>query len=678
MSSLADSRNTAEVRRPAAPELRASIEATLRHLMHTQRPDGSWSGEYGGPLFLLPMFVGVARLSNVELSDDERDGILSYLRRHQRADGSYGLHIEGSGHVFTTSLCYVALRLLGVPPGDRDAARALAWIHAHDGPTAQASWGKFFLCLMNLYDYRGIHPLPPELWLLPASLPIHPSKLWCHCRAVYLPMSYLYGVRFQGPLDETIRDLRAELFAGRFDEIDWEETRDDVSETDAYVPHSLSLKAANRVLNALEKPFARTMRRRALRYVLDQIRQEDENTDFICIGPINKLFHHLVWAIERPGGVESQAHLERLRDYLYADEEGVRMQGYNSSELWDLTFTVQAVDAALGEIPVSSEVLRMLTAAHGFLDRTQVRDDVPDRKKYFRDPSRGGWPFSTRAHGWPITDCTAEGIKSALALEDFVEQPVAAERLIDAVDLLLHWQNDVGGWSTYERQRGPGWLEWLNPSDCFGDIMVDYPYVECTSAAIQALAAMRDRHRVALGPRRLLRIRRAIRRGRRFITSQQRSDGSWEGSWGVCFTYGTWFGVKGLLAAGMRSDHPTLARAADFLLSAQASDGGWGESVESCRERAYVATEQSHPVMTAWALLTLFAIDDVPRDAMERGVRFLLRRQERDGNWRSDSIPGVFNRTCAINYENYATIFPLWALAAAGERRLLEGTTAAT
>ncbi|KAK9128575.1 hypothetical protein Syun_017372 [Stephania yunnanensis] len=40
------------------------------------------------------------------------------------------------------------------------------------------------------------------------------------------------------------------------------------------------------------------------------------------------------------------------------------------------------------------------------------------------------------------------------------------------------------------------------------------------------------------------------------------------GSWGVCFTYGTWFGVKGLLAAG-KTYHTSssIRRACDFLLS---------------------------------------------------------------------------------------------------------------
>jgi hypothetical protein len=34
----------------------------------------------------------------------------------------------------------------------------------------------------------------------------------------------------------------------------------------------------------------------------------------------------------------------------------------------------------------------------------------------------------------------------------------------------------------------------LNPSETFGDIIVDYSYVECTSACISALCAFRERY----------------------------------------------------------------------------------------------------------------------------------------------------------------------------------------
>lgn len=37
-------------------------------------------------------------------------------------------------------------------------------------------------------------------------------------------------------------------------------------------------------------------------------------------------------------------------------------------------------------------------------------------------------------------------------------------------------------------------MQYLNPSETFGDIMVDYSYVECTSACITALCAFRSKY----------------------------------------------------------------------------------------------------------------------------------------------------------------------------------------
>lgn len=43
----------------------------------------------------------------------------------------------------------------------------------------------------------------------------------------------------------------------------------------------------------------------------------------------------------------------------------------------------------------------------------QVREDCPGPLvKWYRHISRGAWPFSTRDHGWPISDCSAEGLKA--------------------------------------------------------------------------------------------------------------------------------------------------------------------------------------------------------------------------------------------------------------------------
>lgn len=199
----------------------------------------------------------------------------------------------------------------------------------------------------------------------------------------------------------------------------------------------------------------------------------------------------------------------------------------------------------------------------------------------------GGWPFSTAAHGWPISDCTAEGLKAVLALHQDGSIPaelrIPDQRLFDACNIMLSYQNEDGGWATYENNRGYRWYEMLNPSEVFGDIMIDYSYVECSSACITALKAFRK----VFPNHRSNEVNTAIAVGGDFLKSIQRPDGSWYGSWGNCFTYGTWFGIEGLVAAGMHTDASEIQKAMQFLLRKQNPNGGWGESYLSCVNKTY-------------------------------------------------------------------------------------------
>jgi 2,3-oxidosqualene cyclase len=639
-----------------------AIQKGLEVISLEQSPSGAWKGDYGGPLFLVPIYVAGLHILGESPEVLTRDGFIAYIRGHQNEDGGWGLDVESRSHVFTSVLNYVALRLLGVGAGDPCLARARAWFLPLGGALASGSWGKFILSLLRLYEYEGLQPVTPELWLLPPALPIHPSRLWCHCRMVYLPMSYLYGRRARAPDSPLLASLREEIYSQPYTDIDWSAARNRVAPTDAYTPRTPLFRWVHRLLSVYERGHLRWLRERALGKVLDHIRAEDESTNYICIGPINKVLNMLVWHFERPGGAEVDAHRRRLGDYLHLAPDGLKMNGYNSSELWNTAFAVQAI-AATGQADAARATLRR---AARFIEANQVLASSNEFERYFRHPSRGGWPFSTRDHGWPISDCTAEGLKASLWLEKAGLNQVSAERLEQAVNFILSLQNRDGGWATYERTRGPKWLELLNPSDVFARIMVDYSYVECTSTCIQALADfLRASPKLDLRKRRA--ISRAMERGRRFLIQSQRPDGSWEGSWGVCFTYGTWFGVWGLVAAGLRPDHPSLRAAVRFLRERQRADGGWSETIESCRTRSYVEGSRSQAVMTSWALLALAAAGESKSEAVHRGVKWLRAQQGPDGRWPVEPIAGVFNRTCAIHYHAYLFIFPVWALAICGE-----------
>jgi squalene/oxidosqualene cyclase-like protein len=653
----------------ADPVARA-IERGVAHLVTLQGPDGAWRGDYGGPMFLLPMYVAAHHAGRREIPPAQRERMVTYFANVQVPDGSVGLHAESvGGCMFTTVLSYVALRLLGCTAEHPVAARMRRWILANGTALASSSWGKLTLAVLNLCPYDGLHPILPELWLLPYPVPIHPGRLWCHCRQVYLPMAYLYGRRAAIPVDGLVRQLRAEIYDQPYESIDFAAHRDTLYAGDRLVPPTPLLWAANRLMALYERVHPASLRQRALDALLDHIVYEDRATTEIRIGPVNAALNTFVHLFREPEGEATRRSFETLAGYLWDGHDGVKMNGYNNSALWDTAFAVQALLAS----PHAEQRRGALERAHDYIRDNQVLEDPPDHERYFRHRSRGGWPFSDRAHGWPITDCTAEGLKCALALERQVARPVPQPLLEAAVELILSFQNPGGGWATYERKRGGDWLEWLNPSGVFSDIMVDYPYVECTSACIQALVRARQR----VDGRFEREIARAVRRGERFLRRRQRADGGFEGSWAVCFTYGTWFGVWGLLAAGASSTDPAVQRACDFLERNQNADGGWGEHHLSCIERRYLRHHESQAVNTAWALLTLVRAGRGRSDAARRAAELLVARQQPDGDWPREAMVGVFNRTTLINYESYRRTFPVWALSLYAREQERVSTTSA-
>jgi|LNFM01.1.fsa_nt_gb squalene/oxidosqualene cyclase-like protein len=639
---------------PLLARAERAMRRAIEHLGQEQTERGAWWGDYGGPMFLMPMLVAAYHYAGRELAADKRARMLEYIANVQREDGSVGLHAEGAGSMFTTALNYAMIRLLGMDPEHSVARKMRRWIRDRGGPVGAASWGKFTLAILGLYSWEGLSPVLPELWLLPYSTPFHPGRLWCHCRQVYLPMAYLYAKRATVADSALVRAIRDELYPVPYGSVDFAMHRETIAAEDNYRAASPALTWANRAMVAYERRAHRATRERAIAAVYEHICFEDDVTTDIKIGPVNAVLDtlcHLV-AGDRARAERGFAQLERW--YLWDGHDGLKMQGYNSTELWDTAFAAQAIMAA----PASDEADAVLASAHDFVRDNQILEDVPSFDRFFRHPSKGGWPFSNRPHGWPITDCTAEGFKVAVALERTQRAPVPASLLRDSVRLMLSWQNEDGGWASYERQRGGAWIEALNPSQVFGDIMVDYSYVECSSAVMQALAAARRRFAGEFDRE----IDRALAGGAAFLRKAQREDGSFEGSWAVCFTYGTWFGVSGLLAAGASTRDPAVVRACEFLLSKQRTDGAWGEHHTSCAERRWVDHPEGHAANTSWALLTLARADSGAKDAMRRAAEWLVDRQAEDGAWPRESLVGVFNRTCMINYENYRRYFPLWAL----------------
>lgn len=183
-------------------------------------------------------------------------------------------------------------------------------------------------------------------------------------------------------------------------------------------------------------------------------------------------------------------------------------------------------------------------------------------------------------------------------------------------------QNKDGGFGSYEKARGSELMELLNPAEVFDRIMVEYSYPECTTAVLTSLSHFRKHFPTY----RRDSIQKAITVATNYITNVQRPDGSWYGSWAICFTYGTFFALESLASVGQTyQTSERVRRACDWLVSKQMKDGGWGEHYSSCEVAEYVQHEKSQVVNTAWATLALMNARYPRAEVIEKGLQVSKR-----------------------------------------------------
>ncbi|KAM7477499.1 hypothetical protein LguiA_025712 [Lonicera macranthoides] len=223
---------------------------------------------------------------------------------------------------------------------------------------------------------------------------------------------------------------------------------------------------------------------------MQHIHHEDENTHYICLGAVDKVLNMVCCWVDDPNSTANKFHLLRMKDYLWVAEDGMKMQGYNGSQLRDVVFAVQAT---LASNITDDECGLVLRKAHNFIKISQ-KNSFGDLSFWHRHISKGGWTFSTWENGWPVSDCTAEGLK-ATYLNRMLPRTV--------MEVLHH----------------------MSPQD----LTLGLRYVECTSSAIQGLGAFMKLH---LGHRQR-EIEACITKALDFIQTIQLPDGS-------CYLISVW------------------------------------------------------------------------------------------------------------------------------------------
>jgi squalene-hopene/tetraprenyl-beta-curcumene cyclase len=611
-----------------------AIRRSQDYFLRTQHPDGYWIGELetnvcmAAEYLLLTHFLGVR--------DESRwEKISNYIRGQQRADGTWAIYYGGPPDINATVESYFALKLAGVSPDDPAMQKARGWVLSVGGVPVVRVFTKIWLAMFGQWDWRGVPVLPPEMMFLPHWFPLNIYDFASWARATIVPMLIILSER---PVC-TVPDYARidELYPSGRDSTDYAPPK----------PAGLSWKRffheADGVLRKYNRVPLRGIRQRAYRSAEKWIiaHQEADGS----------------WAGIQPPWVYSLIALH-LRGYSL--EHPVMKRGLRGFEgVWavedERSFNPQAClspvwDTALAMISLLDSGLPpdhpALQAAARWLLREQV---LTGGDWQVRAPAvdPGGWSFEFENDWYPDVDDTAEVLIALqrTRLPDERRKQAAIQR---GRRWLLGMQSANGGWGAFDKDNTRSLTNEIPFCD-FGEV-IDPPSEDVTAHVVEALSALG-------GP-----DPTAVHRGLNYLRREQRPDGSWFGRWGVNYVYGTGGVLPAFQAAGADMSKGRFRRAVGWLLAHQNPDGGWGESAASYDDPALAGVGESTASQTAWGLIGLFASDGA-HAAAERGIRYLVERQEEDGQWEEPQFTGTgFPGDFYIKYHLYRNYWPLTAL----------------
>ena len=597
-----------------------ALDRAVGALGRQQDPAGWWKGELETNVtmeaedLLLRQFLGIR-------SEDQTQRTAKWVRSRQRDAGTWATFYGGPSDLSTTIEAYVALRLAGDEVDAPHMQRAARFVRESGGLEASRVFTRIWMALFGLWSWDDLPVMPPELMLLPPSVPLNIYDFGCWARQTVAALTVISAHRPVRSIPVTIDELRSGTQPSRPPASRW----------------GRRFRQLDRALHVYERKPITVLRKLALQRAERWIVQRQESDG--SWGGIQPPWVYSLMALHLQGypldHPVMRAGLDGLDRFTIDDEAGRRLEACQSP-VWDTALAVIALSDA-GTPPTDEGMRRGGAWLLG--EEVTIRGDWSIRRPRL---APGGWAFEFANDHYPDIDDTAEVV---LALRHC---DVDAEGAIDrAVAWIEGMQCRDGGWGAFDADNTRGLCEELPFCD-FGEL-IDPPSADVTAHVVEMLAVLGR-----VGP--------ALDRGVQWLLKAQESDGSWFGRWGANYVYGTGAVVPALAAAGLGPDHPAMTRAVRWLEDHQNPDGGWGEDLRSYQDPSLAGQGTSTASQTAWALLALLAAGRRGPSA-ERGIDFLVGTQQEDGSWDEPWFTGTgFPGDFYINYHLYRLVFPVMAL----------------
>jgi squalene-hopene/tetraprenyl-beta-curcumene cyclase len=615
-------------------EIFESTGKTQSYYLDRQEKEGFWWFELESNVTISAEYMML--LQFLGLKDPERDKkIARHILRNQRADGTWAIHWGGDGDLSTTIEAYFALRLAGCSVDDECLRKARAFILDQGGVEEARVFTKIFLAIFGEFDWKAIPSIPVEINLLPVWFPVNIYNFSSWARSTLVPLSIVLDKKPVKALPE-LQGIR-ELYVAP------DKTPPLATKKLPVFSWKRFFVYLDKVLKATENSPLRIFRKRAMVFTENWIRERQEQTgDW---GGIQPAMVNSVLALASGGnGLADEAvrkGLEALEMFTIERNDELVLQSC-ISPVWDTALTSLALlDSGLDrEHPSITDACKWLVSK-----QIATKGDWSVKRP---DLEPGGWAFEFDNNWYPDVDDTA--VVLMLLLRHAGKDAVGRGEIERGVRWILGMQGKDGGWGAFDVDND---IKILNQLP-FGDLeaMIDPSTPDVTGRVLEMLGMMGygSGH-----PQ----VSRAIA----FLRKKQEEDGTWWGRWGVNYIYGTSIVLCGLRSIGEDMRSPYIRKAVEWIKKVQRPDGGWGECCESYGESALKCSGASTPSQTAWALLALMAAGEETSEEVIRGLRYLLKRQGRDGSWDEEWFTGTgFPKYFMLRYHNYRNCFPLMAL----------------
>ncbi len=583
-----------------------AIRKSQTYYLSQQHEDGYWWYELESNATMTSEYLML--LHFLGLKDEERDAkMVRHILRTQRSDGTWSIHWGGKGDLSTTVEAYFALKLAGFSANDEPLRKAREFILENGGVEGARVFTKIFLALFGEFDWKAIPSIPVEMNLLPSWFPLNIYSLSSWARSTLVPLSVVLEFKPVRPVPERAR-VR-ELYK-------------DPYRTPRLTTKRLSLLSwkklfivADRLVRVMEHFSVRPLRRKALKRTESWLlKHQEPSGDWAGIQPamVNSILALVAMGHDRSFEPIARG-LEALKRFTIEKDDELLLQAC-ISPVWD------TVLASLSLLCSGTDKTHpSVVAACKWLASKQIfqKGDWSVKRQ---NTKPGGWAFEFENSWYPDVDDTAVVLMLLHRYSD--REFIKSENLESGLQWILGMQGKDGGWGSFDADNNMrmwnqvpfGDLEaMIDPStpdltgrvlECLGlfghKLSEDHVqraigflkstqeedgswwgrwgvnYINGTWSALMGLASIGEDPSNPY-----------IEKATRWLKSIQRPDGGWGE---CCESYEdprlkvhgastasqTAWAIMGLIAAGEGTSQE-VSRGVKFLVDRQKTDGTWDE-----------------------------------------------------------------------------------------------------